>query len=350
MRQFILYILALFSILFLLYVYRDNSGPINDRTNLNIYASGSFISSWGPGPELKNLFEARTGIKINYIDMSDPGMTLQKVAFSTEEAGGDMLMGLDQFDIVRFADRVKWNDISAINLQIDAIKSNPYLSEMRSLDIFKNFIPYNWSAVAFVTRTDKNYQLGSLHDLLRPELRSKVAYEDPRTSSPGLQFLLWVARTFSEDQAVQFLKDINTHSHSFSPSWSTAYGLFKNKSVDVVLSYITSPIYHLVEEKDANYHALDFKEGLPLQVEFAGVLSNCRNCEAANKFIQFIQSKEAQRIIMTKNYMLPMNRSLTEGTAFDTLNRYKFLHFKMYTKDEINKWIRIWSDIRKNEG
>lgn len=352
MRQFILYVTGIFSILFLLYVYREDGQQLNDKTSVKIYASGSFISSWGPGPELKKIFEERTGLKISFIEMSDPGITLQKVSFSAEEAMGDIIMGLDQFDIARFSDKVKWKDISHLN----TVSQNNYsgfglnLNELSTTEKFKNFIPYDWSAVTFVKRTDSNYQIQSLADLLKPELKSKVAFEDPRTSSPGLQFLLWVAMTQTEDQAVQFLKDLNTHAHSFSPSWSTAYGLFKNKNADLVLSYITSPIYHLVEEKDSQYQALEFKEGLPIQLEFMGLLGSCKNCEAASKFISFVQSKDGQRIIMNKNYMLPLDKQITEGTAFDTLRVFKLIDFKVYTKEEINKWLRIWSDIRKNDG
>jgi len=81
-RQFILYIAGIFSILFLLYVYREDNQQLNDKSSIKIYASGSFMSNWGPGPELKALFEERTGLKISFIEMSDPGITLQKVSFS----------------------------------------------------------------------------------------------------------------------------------------------------------------------------------------------------------------------------------------------------------------------------
>ncbi|MBC7752831.1 MAG: thiamine ABC transporter substrate-binding protein [Moraxellaceae bacterium] len=352
MRQFILYMTGIFSILFLLYVYREDSQQLNDQSSIKIYASGSFISSWGPGPELKTLFEKQTGLKVSFIEMSDPGITLQKVSFSAEDATGDIVLGLDQFDIARFTEKVRWKDISHLNTisQSIFISSGLNLNELKNSDQFMKFIPYDWSAISFVKRSDSNYQINSLPDLLQPNLKSKIAFEDPRTSSPGLQFLLWVASTQNEDQAIQFLKDLNAHAHSFSPSWSTAYGLFKNKNADVVLSYITSPIYHLVEENDSNYQALEFSEGLPVQVEFMGLLASCKNCEAAQKFISFVQSKDGQRIIMNKNYMLPMDKQITEGTAFDTLRVFKLLDFKVYSKEEINKWLRIWSDIRKNDG
>lgn len=348
MRQFFLYIAAIFSILFLMFVYREDNQQVSDRSTIKVYASGSFISNWGPGPELKKAFEAHTGLKVNYIEMTDPGITLQKIALSAVESSGDVVAGLDQFDVVRVSDKVKWKDISALNMNL----SNAVLNDqnLKNIDITKNFVPYDWSGVTFVKRSETQVSFEHLRDLMSADLKSKIAFEDPRTSSPGLQFLLWVANSFSEDEAIQFLKDINGQAHSFSPSWSTAYGLFKNKNVDLVLSYMTSPIYHLMEENDPNYQAIAFKEGIPVQIEFAGVLASCKNCESANKFISFIQTKEAQKIIMSKNYMLPVDKSVVEGTAFDTLNIYKLIDFKLYSKEEINKWLRIWSDIRKNEG
>lgn len=75
-----------------------------------------------------------------------------------------------------------------------------------------------------------------------------------------------------------------------------------------MLSYATSPIYHLVEEKNSNFKSYEFQEGHPVQIEFAGVPETCQNCEAAIKFVHFMQTTEAQKIIMAKNYMLPISK------------------------------------------
>lgn len=348
MRQFILYIVVLFSVLFLLYVYRDDNSSKGDQNTIKVYASGSFISDWGPGPQIKKNFELQYGIKINFIEMSDPGITLQKIGFASDEIAGDVILGLDQFDIVRFADKAKWKNISDIKLNHQNSILN--FGQINQIEQIKNFIPYDWSAISFVRRSDNKVKINRLKDLLALDLKSKIALEDPRTSSPGLQFLLWVACSFNEPEAIQFLKDMNNQAHSYSPNWSTAYGLFKNKNADLVLSYVTSPMYHLIEEHDEGYQALSFEEGLPVQIEFAGVLSQCKDCEAAYKFISFIQTKEIQKIIMAKNYMLPVDKSAAEGTAFDTINRYKLIDFKVHSKEEINKWIRIWTDLKKNEN
>lgn len=159
---------------------------------------------------------------------------------------------------------------------------------------------------------------------------------------------MWVVNTMPEDQAIDFLKRIAKQSHSFSSSWSTSYGLFKNKNADLVLSYNTSPAYHILEEKDDGYQSLEFTEKHPVQVEFAGVLGSCLNCESAIKFVYFLRSTEIQKIIMNKNYMLPIDKQAMEGTIFDALPVYNLLDLKWSTQDEMNKWLNLWSDIIKD--
>jgi thiamine transport system substrate-binding protein len=51
--------------------------------------------------------------------------------------------------------------------------------------------------------------------------------------------------------------------------WSEAYGLFLKGESDLVLSYTTSPAYHMIEEKKDHYAAANFAEGHYLQVEVA---------------------------------------------------------------------------------
>ena len=46
-----------------------------------------------------------------------------------------------------------------------------------------------------------------------------------------------------------------------TPGWSEAYGLFLEGEADMVLSYTTSPAYHLIAEEDAGYTAAAFDEG-----------------------------------------------------------------------------------------
>ncbi len=56
--------------------------------------------------------------------------------------------------------------------------------------------------------------------------------------------------------------------------------VFKGES-DLVLSYTTSPAYHILEEKKDNYAAANFSEGHYLQVEVAARTAASKQPELA---------------------------------------------------------------------
>ncbi|MFP1452650.1 thiamine ABC transporter substrate-binding protein [Escherichia coli] len=62
---------------------------------------------------------------------------------------------------------------------------------------------------------------------------------------------------------------------------SEAYGLFLKGESDLVLSYTTSPAYHILEEKKDNYAAANFSEGHYLQVEVAARTAASKQPELA---------------------------------------------------------------------
>ena len=66
----------------------------------------------------------------------------------------------------------------------------------------------------------------------------------------------------------------------------------------MVLSYTTSPAYHITYENDADTDkAAKFTNGHYEQIEVAAKLANNENDELADKFLSFIISKDAQDII-----------------------------------------------------
>lgn len=347
MKHFIILIAAVFIGLTVIYFQNeDRTKKVDDHT-LRIYASSSFIAKWGPGPELKALFEKQHIFKIEFVESPDISMTMQKINFEGDRARADLVLGLDQFDIGRLASKIKWKtlDIAYTDQLTDELKS-----QTDSLLKQKNFVAYDWAPMTLIARRDLGVQIDSLDDLLKPELKGKIALQDPRTSSPGLQFLSWIFESKSAQESIVFLKALTQQVHSFSSSWSAAYGLFKNKQADLVFSYVTSPIYHLVEEKDDSYLALEFKEPLPVQIEFAGVPDGCKNCEGAQIFLKFMLSQEAQKIIMAKNYMMPVVAKVKDSTPFDAVKVFKTRAVQFYDQNQIEKWVNQWSEIRKNEG
>ncbi|MGE5085801.1 MAG: thiamine ABC transporter substrate-binding protein [Bacillota bacterium] len=344
MKNFIFFIAVVFLGLFLAVLNRTDQSLISSSApTLRVFGYSAFTGRWGPGPLLKAQFEKDCKCKVEFIEGSDSGILLQRLKIEGESLGADLVIGLDQFDLSKALAQQSWRKLSLGNLNVyDEVK--PALSN-------NYFVPYDWGALTFIARRGElSHNPSSLDELLEPELSKKIALQDPRTSSPGMQFLYWVVQSKGEEEGFKFLQKIMGQAHSFSPSWSTAYGLFTNKQAKIAYSYVTSPLYHEIEEKKKDYMALPFAEPLPVQFEFVGIPESCRHCDLAEKFVNLMLSQEGQKFIMEKNYMFPVMKGVRENTPFATVPDFKTMQeFKVPSTEDVEHLLKRWTEIRRGE-
>ena len=111
----------------------------------------------------------------------------------------------------------------------------------------------------------------------------------------------------------------------------------------MVLSYTTSPAYHMVAENTSRYQAAAFSEGHYLQIEVAGLIEASPEKALAQKFLGFMMTPAFQDIIPTTNWMLPAGATDTPlPDAFGKLVvPAKTL---LFSPDEVFKNRRAWMD------
>jgi thiamine transport system substrate-binding protein len=73
----------------------------------------------------------------------------------------------------------------------------------------------------------------------------------------------------------------------------------------MVLSYTTSPAYHLIAEEDDSHTVAAFEEGHYIQVEVAGIVNISNEMDLARQFMDFILTPAFQEVIPTTNWMYP---------------------------------------------
>ena len=73
----------------------------------------------------------------------------------------------------------------------------------------------------------------------------------------------------------------------------------------MVLSYTTSPAYHMFAEEDFTKHAALFPEGHYFMVETVAKVAQTDQPELADKFMAYVMSSEFQAIIPAANWSLP---------------------------------------------
>ena len=310
---------------------------------VRVFATASFINQWGPGPWLKQQFESQCGCQVQFVDALDTTSLIQRMKTEPRSLSADLVFGLDQFELELAQKGFEWKTLSYDPAQ--------FAPEVKSWVGKTPFVPYDFGVLAFVGRPSQVSPMPTSFDsLLASKFRHQISLQDPRTSSLGFQLLLWLVSAKGEDGAFQYLKKFNPQVKALSPSWSMAYGLFQKSQVLLTFSYVTSPVYHLVEEKNSDVVAFEFQEGHPLQVEFAGVPSTCRNCELAEKFLALALSPTGQKVLMEKNYMFPVIPSVVADSVFAQVPKYPLLKNQIIpTLGDRERLLRKWTGLRRFE-
>ncbi len=279
-----------------------------DTPVLTVYTYDSFVSDWGPGPAIEAAFEESCDCDLQLVGAGDGAALLARIQLEGARSDADVVLGLD-------------TGLTAKALETGLFAGHGAQAPEFDLPVAwadSTFLPYDWGYFAFVhDRTTVPAPPESLKALADSDL--KIIIQDPRSSTPGLGLLMWVKAAYG-DEAPAIWQGLADNVLTVTRGWSEAYGLFLEGEADMVLSYTTSPAYHLIAEQDDSKAAAPFSEGHYMQIEVAGKLAGTDQPELADRFLAFMTSDVFQSIIPTTNWMYPAvtpEAGLPEG--FETL-------------------------------
>lgn len=276
-----------------------------------VYTYNSFSGEWGAGPEIARLFQEKTGIKVTYAECGDSIQILSKAIMEKDNPYADVLLGLDNNMVKSVKESGVLESFKPSNANV--------LSDGLENELGNEWflIPYDYSPFSIIINTDSKLpEPKCLEDLTKDIYKKKLILMNPQTSTPGLGFETWV-RTVYGSNADDYMKRLQPSILTMAPSWSVGYGMFSNGEAPLVISYTTSPAYQVEYNEGDNFKALTFTDGHVMQVEGAGILKNCKNLEGAKKFIEFLISEEAQKIIPVTQWMYPANAQVVLPESYN---------------------------------
>ncbi len=301
---------------------------------LTVYTYDSFASEWGPGPSIEKSFEEHCGCDLQFIALDSSIGILGRVQLEGENSRADIVLGLDT------------------NLMTTARQTGLFAPHGTSLKgrtslpvTFEDdvFVPFDWGHFAFVYDSTKLSTVPtSLANLLSAPDDLRIIIQDPRTATPGLGLLLWIKSVYG-DRAPEVWAALRPKIVTVTKGWWDSYSMFLEGEADMVLSYSTSPAYHIITDGTDRYKAASFTEGHYMQIEVAGMLKGASEPELAKKFMNFILEEGFQTAIPMRNWMYPAGRvALPDG--FETLIKPE--KSLLFTPDEVaaNKasWVDEW--------
>lgn len=263
-----------------------------DRPVLTVLTYDSFTAEWGPGPAVEKAFEETCACDLQFVAAGDGAALLARIQMEGPASDADVILGLDTNLTA-----------AATATGLFAPHGQTWKNTLPVTFEDPNFVPFDWGWFAFVHDKAKLPDPPTSFEALAAS-DVKILIQDPRSSTPGLGLLMWVKAAYG-DRAAEIWDGLADNIVTVTPGWSEAYGLFLEGEADMVLSYTTSPAYHLIAEEDDSKAAAPFTEGHYMQVEVAGKLAASDQPELADAFLAFLGSDAFQSVIPTTNWMYP---------------------------------------------
>lgn len=324
--------------------------PRLDGITLTILDHGAF----GAFEDAKKRFENLTGATVEHVEADDSGSALNR---AVREKGDP------SFDVIYAVDNILWTKA------VEEGVFEPYEPLLAArIDPAYLFFNGTWHATPVdhgyiavnVDEARLNTSVATLADL-RAHAGSFVT-EDPRTSTPGLGFLLATIATYGEDGWRSYWVDLfvggllvtsgwtEAYEQHFSGGYGVDYGGLGDKAI--VTSYTTSPAYERFfgRSEDALASVITAPNATFHQIETMGIAKGTPDLAAAQAWIEFSLSDEFQSLAAPGNAVYPVVRGASVNETFGGVDpapgTFEPAHLDASTIGaNLERWLREWTDL-----
>ncbi|HVM46324.1 MAG TPA: thiamine ABC transporter substrate-binding protein, partial [Candidatus Thermoplasmatota archaeon] len=311
--------------------------------------------AFGAFKEAKARFEALTGAKVVQVSADDSGSVLNRAAREKGDPTFDVIYGIDNilwaraveegvFEPYRplLADRI---DPAYLFFEGDVWHATP---------VDHGFIGINVDEARLGARVE------GLDDL-RAHAREFVT-QDPRTSTPGLGFLLVTIAHYGESGWQAYWRDLfeggvlvtsgwtEAYEQHFSGGYGADYGGLADRAI--VTSYTESPAYerYFGREESALATPLVAPGTTFHQVQTMGIAKGTPNLAAAQAWIEFTLTEDFQALAAPGNAVYPVVRGVSTDDTYGDVDpepgTFEPARIDAATIGRnLERWLREWTDL-----
>lgn len=313
---------------------------------LVVYTYDSFVS-WGPAFAIKEKFENMfPAVRLTWVAVGDSSEMLSRLIAELELGAtpADVFLGLADVELPR---ALAHNAFQPYDPQ--KIPNLAHVPKELMFDVSRHVIPYDHGYVTFVYDSQllpEEQVPRSLDDLLRPELRGKIIITDPRTSSPGLSFLLWTIAHYGEGW-IDYWRKLLPNLLTITKGWSEAYDMFLAGEAPLVLSYSTDTAYSFIEHGSLRYQVITPDGEAYRQIEGMGIVRGTDEVELAHAFLDLVLSTEIQELIPTTQWMFPVNAQakLPAGYEYAVIPEKPVSLDPLLIGEKLEEWLDQWQRV-----
>lgn len=316
-------------------------------TELVVYTYDSFVA-WGPALAIKEAFEkAHPGVTLVWIATRDSSEMLARVIAELELGlpTADVFVGLADVEVPRALARNVFRPLAPERLaHLADVPADLRIGD----DAFVVPFDYGYITLVYDVRAlPAELVPRTLDDLLRPELKGKIVLQDPRTSSPGLSFLLWTIAHYGEDWPA-FWEKLLANVLTVTRGWIESYDMLEAREALLGVSYSTDEAFTQIVYGELRRRVLTPDGEAFRQVEYMGIVRTTQKAELAHALLDLILSPEIQELIPTSQWMFPANATARVPEAFA---KYAVIPAHPVSLDldtvaaNLTAWLRTWEEI-----
>ena len=280
--------------------------------------------------EVIEAFKDETGITIKQIKAGDTGAMTNKLVLTKDAPIGDAFFGID-------------NTFAGVAIDNDIVSG-----ALEPVDF--GDVCFNYDKTWF--STNELPAPTSIKDLTKPAYKGLTVVSNPTTSSPGLAFLAATVSMFGDNGWEQYWTALKANDVKVAAGWEDAYftdfsGSSGKGAYPIVLSYSSSPAFEIRDNGESQTASI--LDGCFRQTEYAGVLKNAKNPNAAKKLVLFLINETFQKPLPTQMYVYPVEQSVElpgEWKEFAPVAENTYgdaLDINANRKDWFTKWSEIFS-------
>jgi thiamine transport system substrate-binding protein len=319
---------------------------------LTILDHGAF----GGFEDAKKLFENRTGATVVHIEADDSGSALQRAVLEKGDPTFDIIYGIDNILWARAMEEGIFEPytpngsarVDPAYLFFDANGTWP------ATPVDHGYIGINVDPVKL------NRSVTSFDDL--KAFSREFVTEDPRTSTPGLGFLLATIAVYGEAGWKDYWTELfsngvlvtsgwtEAYEQHFSAGYGVGYGGAGDKAI--VTSYTTSPAYEAYFGRNDSELAVTLvaPETTFHQIQTMGIAKGTRNLALAHAWIDFTLSDEFQALAAPGNAVYPVVASVSTDDVYGERDpapgSFQPAQLESATIGaNLERWLGEWTDL-----
>lgn len=322
-------------------------GALGQENTLVVYTYDSFVS-FGPATEIESRFEAQTGVDVQFVATDDSRSMLARMLTERDSGGtpADVFIGVEVNDLSTATE-----DGAFLSLSESEIPNLQHIDSTVRFDAENRLLPYEHGFITLVydSETISEDELPqTFEDLADPRFRDKLLVQDPRTSSPGLSFLLWTIHEFGDPGYLNYWAQLFPNILTVTPGWSEAFTLFLQGEAPIIVSFSTDNAFDVIVNGSNRNRILLLQNQGYRTIFGAGVVDTSDQVDLAKQFVNFLLSEEVQTLLPTSEWMFPANPNALLPAPFyqNAVRPPVAASMDAATVSEnLDRWLRAWSNV-----